>query len=76
MVKLAAWKLDRYDRDAEGHGHRHGPRGSDKYAEDERVRLPVIDGHRDTNDTACPGEYLYAKLPEIRDRAQWRINHW
>ena len=50
--------------------------GSDKYAEGERVRLPVIDGHRDTNDTACPGECLYAKLPEIRSRTQRRINHW
>lgn len=30
----------------------------------------MIDGHRDTNDTACPGRYLYAVLPEIRERAQ------
>ena len=50
--------------------------GSDKYAEGERVQLPVIDGHRDTNDTACPGEQLYAKLPEIRRRSQRRINRW
>jgi hypothetical protein len=38
--------------------------------------LPVIDGHRDTNDTACPGDRLYAQLPEVRRRAQWRIDHW
>jgi hypothetical protein len=30
------------------------------------VTLPVIDGHRDTNDTACPGGNLYAQLSAIR----------
>jgi hypothetical protein len=29
----------------------------------------VIDGHRDTNQTACPGRHLYAALPQIRRRA-------
>ena len=75
LVKLAAWKLDKHDREARGKVTVRSS-GSDKYAEDERVRLPVIDGHRDANDTACPGERLYAKLPEIRRRTQWRINHW
>ena len=75
VVKLAAWKLDRYDRQADGDVVVRSS-GSDKYAEDERVELPIIDGHRDTNDTACPGEYLYAELPRIRTRAQWRVDHW
>jgi len=74
VVRLAAWKLDRYGRDAMGRVVVRST-GSDRYADGRRVRLPVIDGHRDTNDTACPGEFLYAKLPEIRRRAQWRINH-
>jgi uncharacterized protein with LGFP repeats len=74
VVKLAAWKLDRYGRDAEG-TVRVTSTGSDKYPDGTRVRLPVIDGHRDTNDTACPGR-AYGKLPEIRDRTQWRIDHW
>src|SRR5690606_31113173 len=30
------------------------------------VTVNVIQGHRDTNITACPGKYLYAKLPAIR----------
>lgn len=34
------------------------------------VTLPVIDGHRDTNETACPGGHLYALLPQIRQRAR------
>ncbi len=31
--------------------------------------LPAIEGHRDVGQTACPGRYLYAKIPEIRSRA-------
>jgi hypothetical protein len=31
--------------------------------------LNRISGHRDANQTACPGRYLYAKLPEIRTGA-------
>ncbi len=73
-VRLAAWKLDMHDRDAVG-SVRITSTGSDKYPEGTRVRLPAIDGHRDTNDTACPGR-AYRKLPEIRERAQWRIDHW
>jgi uncharacterized protein with LGFP repeats len=75
VAKLAAWKLDRYDRVAKDTTVMRST-GSDKYPDGRRVRLPVIDGHRDTNDTACPGEYLYAQLPAIRNRAQRRINRW
>lgn len=34
-------------------------------------RLPsdYVKGHRDVNQTACPGKYLYEKLPEIRKRS-------
>jgi N-acetylmuramoyl-L-alanine amidase len=74
VARLAAWKLDKYDRDAVG-SVRVTSTGSDKYPDGTRVRLPVIDGHRDTNDTACPGR-AYDKLPEIRRRAQRRIDHW
>jgi hypothetical protein len=75
VVRLAAWKLDKYGRDAQG-TVTVTSQGSDKYREGTRVTLPIIDGHRDTNDTACPGGRLYGKLPEIRRRAQWRIDHW
>lgn len=33
----------------------------------------MVDGHRDTNDTACPGSNLYASLPTIRSLAQQRL---
>ena len=40
--------------------------GSDKFPNGKVVTLPVIDGHRDTNDTACPGGNLYAQLGNLR----------
>ncbi len=69
VAALAAWKLDRYGRDPRGRV-RVTSEGSDKYAAGRRVRLHVIDGHRDTNDTACPGTHLYDALPRIRRRAK------
>jgi hypothetical protein len=72
LVHLAAWKLDMYDRKP---GHRIGvySHGSDKFRAGRKVRLPVIDGHRDTNDTACPGKHLYKKLPMVRERTAKRV---
>ena len=69
IAALAAWKLDRYGATPEGHVTVTSE-GSDNYAAGRQVRLPVIDGHRDTNDTACPGRYLYEALPQVRNRAQ------
>lgn len=31
--------------------------------------LPAVGGHRDVGQTACPGRYLYAKIPTIRSYA-------
>jgi hypothetical protein len=76
LVRVASWKLDMYgDRD---------PRrtvwiksaGSDKFGYGELVELPIIDGHRDTNDTACPGGDLYAALPRVRRRTARRMREF
>jgi hypothetical protein len=72
IARVAAWKLDRYGRDPEGRVTVTSE-GSDKFRSGRRVTLPVIDGHRDTNDTSCPGRYLYAELPSIRRRTRRRI---
>ncbi len=68
VAAIAAWKLAKYDGKPRGKVSVRSE-GSDKFAAGRVVRLPVIDGHRDTNDTACPGSNLYAKLPAIRKRA-------
>ena len=75
LVRLAAWKLDKHGRQPiQTTGVTS--QGSDMYPDGQRVRLPVIDGHRDTNGTACPGQHLYALLPVIRERAQKRVDRY
>jgi hypothetical protein len=34
--------------------------------------LPAISGHRDAGQTACPGRYLYSRIPTIR---RWAARH-
>ncbi len=65
IASVAAWKLSKYGHTASG-TVQVVSEGSDKYRSGRVANLPVIDGHRDTNDTACPGANLYAKLPAIR----------
>lgn len=67
IAAIAAWKLERFARDPFGR-IRVESEGSDKFVAGRTVRLPVIDGHRDTNDTACPGRHLYDALPKVRRR--------
>jgi len=72
LVRIASWKLDMYD----GHPRRTvriRSKGSDLYADGVLVELPTIDGHRDTNQTACPGGHLYDVLPVVRRRTARRI---
>ncbi|MFA6574977.1 MAG: peptidoglycan recognition protein [Nocardioides sp.] len=75
VVRLAAWKLDRHRRDAQGRVVVTSE-GSDRYAAGRSVRLFVISGHRATNETACPGELLHERLPAVRRRAQQRIDRY
>nr|WP_246284259.1 N-acetylmuramoyl-L-alanine amidase [Nocardioides perillae] len=75
LAQLVAWKLD-------AAGHRPGgtgrvwSHGSDRYPRGSRPRLPRTAGHRDTNQTACPGRLLYADLGGIRRAAQRRADRW
>ena len=65
LAKLAAWKLSLYGRDPNG-WTQVTSEGSDKFPRGQTVTLPVIDGHRDTNDTACPGGNLYVQIAAVR----------
>lgn len=73
LVKLAAWKLDYYRLRPRG-SVTATSQGSDRFPSGTAVRLRVIDGHRDTNETACPGRYLYEKIHVVRKRAQARAD--
>ncbi|WP_460797673.1 N-acetylmuramoyl-L-alanine amidase [Nocardioides pacificus] len=69
LVRLSAWKLDRAGKRPAGTS-RVRSQGSDRFPAGQRVWLKAIDGHRDTNQTACPGGDLHDLLPGIRRRAQ------
>jgi len=57
-AKLFAWKLSMYNISATASGLKiHGK------------TLHAINGHRDVGQTACPGKYLYARIPDIRTEA-------
>ena len=61
LVGVLAWKADRHGID---------PHGADAYTRSDgsQVAFPNLAGHRDVGQTACPGDRLYERLPEIRDR--------
>ena len=73
IASLAAWKLSLYGRNPTGRTSVRSE-GSDRFGPGRVVSLPVIDGHRDTNQTACPGINLYTKLPNIRQRTKRKMN--
>ncbi len=57
-ARLFAWKLSMYNISATATGLKlHGR------------TLHAINGHRDVGQTACPGKYLYARIPDIRAEA-------
>lgn len=58
-ASLFAWKLSLYNIRADA---------SHLWVKDRY--LNAINGHRDVGQTACPGRYLYAKIPGIRVAAQ------
>ncbi|MCU1497053.1 MAG: repeat protein [Acidimicrobiales bacterium] len=62
---VLAWKLGSQGLDAKGRALAVSA-GSPRYPKDTVVNLPVINGHRDSGLTACPGEYVYARLPQLR----------
>ena len=53
-ARLFAWKFDLHGVDPSSRVNLDG------------TRVNAISGHRDTYATACPGDRLYAKLPQIR----------
>ncbi|WP_338677126.1 N-acetylmuramoyl-L-alanine amidase [Streptomyces sp. SCSIO 30461] len=63
---VAAWKLGLYKQDPSGSVTLTVSTDNGKYRAGQRVSLRRISGHRDGSATDCPGDRLYANLPEIR----------
>jgi N-acetylmuramoyl-L-alanine amidase-like protein len=71
LERLLAWKLTLHGVPALGRVPvRVDPSGAGftRFAPGQRVSLPRVAGHRDGDQTACPGNALYARLPSIRSR--------
>ncbi|MFD7442334.1 N-acetylmuramoyl-L-alanine amidase [Streptomyces sp. NPDC059909] len=66
IAAVAAWKLGIYGHDPAGTVTLTPSVDNGKYKAGESATLHRISGHRDGSATDCPGDNLYADLPEIR----------
>jgi hypothetical protein len=70
MARLLAWKMSLHGAPTEGEIVVTSGGGSlNTYPRGAKVRLNRICGHRDGDRTSCPGNALYAQLPDLRRRA-------
>jgi hypothetical protein len=70
LARLIGWKLSLHAAPTQGTvvvTSRGG--SSNRYPSGAPVTLERISGHRDGDSTSCPGETLYAQLPDLRARA-------
>ncbi|MFI2103350.1 peptidoglycan recognition protein [Isoptericola sp. NPDC019693] len=75
MAKVIAWKAYQYKIDPKGTTTlvTGGSTGSGTRAKPgTKVRVPTVLMHRTTNETACPGRYLAAKMGTLRSGAASR----
>ncbi|HWJ08523.1 MAG TPA: N-acetylmuramoyl-L-alanine amidase, partial [Nocardioides sp.] len=63
--QLFAWKLSLHGVSATSTAQRVGTK-----------TFQAINGHRDAGQTACPGKYLYAMIPSIREQAGALQRSW
>lgn len=70
LARLIAWKLAMHGvRPDETVVLRSAGGEANRYRRGRRVRFWTVSGHRDGDHTECPGDALYAQLPELRSRA-------
>jgi uncharacterized protein with LGFP repeats len=69
MARLIRWKLPLHGQPTSGTVTvvSNGGGGS-RFAAGEEATLERVSGHRDANNTACPGQALYDQLPQLRER--------
>jgi hypothetical protein len=69
--RLIAWKLSLHGSPVVGQvSVLSGGGPSNRYRAGTRVTFERIAGHRDGDRTTCPGDALFAQLPQIRRRAE------
>jgi N-acetylmuramoyl-L-alanine amidase len=69
VSRLIKWKLPLHGQPTTGSVQlTSAGGGSNRFAPGTVVTLQRIVGHRDGNHTACPGDLLYNRLPDIRAR--------
>jgi len=67
IARLIRWKLPLHGIPTSGSTTLVSAGGeTNKYPSGTHVRVERISGHRDVDATACPGDALYAQLPELR----------
>jgi hypothetical protein len=70
LSQLLGWKLSLHGVPTEGTVVvPSGGGSSNRFPAGTPVTLNRISGHRDGDSTSCPGDALYAQLPEVRRRA-------
>ncbi len=69
IARILAFRLSSYHLDPYGHQRLKAETGSTRYHPGEWANFKVISGHRDAGYTACPGQNLYNRLPDIRKAA-------
>lgn len=74
IVEIISWKFGLYGINPNGSTLlTSGGGGTAKFAAGTQVAVPTIFGHRDVGNTACPGQYGYARLGEIRSKVGARV---
>jgi hypothetical protein len=69
MAGLIRWKLPLHGSPTQGSVTLTSGGGSlNRYPAGTQVTMDRISGHRDGDNTACPGDALYAQLPDLRAR--------
>ena len=69
MARLIRWKLPIHGQPTAGTVTLTSAGGSaNRYPRGAEVEFERVSGHRDAGKTACPGDALYAQLPDLRAR--------
>ncbi|MGY1835204.1 N-acetylmuramoyl-L-alanine amidase [Blastococcus sp. SYSU DS0510] len=73
VAAIIAWKLDLYGVDPKGTTQLTSGGGTSRFPAGQVVTVPTVFAHRDVTNTACPGQYAYNRMGQLRDMVGGRI---